>query len=142
VQSCWWPDNVHLTKTYGEDVPLVKANPERLEAAFHNLLSNAIQAVTGAGGKIQLRTARTAEQWAEITIADNGPGIPPELQERIFTPGVSAKDKGLGIGLWLVENFIHQFDGQIELTSSPAAGTTFTIKLQPSGNASLRVKAI
>ncbi|MFQ5519179.1 MAG: hypothetical protein ACE5E3_04165, partial [Mariprofundus sp.] len=54
VQSCWWPDNIHLTKTYGEDIPLVKANDERLEAAFINLLSNAIQAMTPEGGEIKV----------------------------------------------------------------------------------------
>jgi signal transduction histidine kinase len=130
VQSCWYPDNIRLVKTYGQDIPPVKANIERLEAAFHNLISNAVQAMTPRGGEIRLHTALTGDGEVEVTIADNGPGIPPELQERIFNPGVSGRDRGLGIGLWLVETFIHQFDGQIKLVSYANKGTTFTITLQ------------
>jgi len=130
VKSCWWPDNVHLLPTYGKNVPPVEANSERLEAVFHNLLSNAIQVMAGTGGEIELTTHRNADGWAEITIADNGPGIPPEIRERIFNPGVSGKNGGLGIGLWLVETFIHQFNGQINFTSTEH-GTTFTVKLPP-----------
>ena len=66
-----------------------------------------------------------------MTIADNGSGIPPELQDRVFNPGVSGKDGGLGLGLWLVETFIHQFEGRIDFTTSPATGTTFVVSLRP-----------
>jgi GAF domain-containing protein/anti-sigma regulatory factor (Ser/Thr protein kinase) len=131
IQSCWWSDNIHLSKNYGHDLPLVKANAERLEAVFHNLLSNAIQALNQEGGEIRLRTRRMPDGWVEITIADNGPGIPAELQESIFNPGVSGKDEGLGIGLWLVETFVHQFDGRINFISVPGKGTTFIVTLQP-----------
>jgi two-component system nitrogen regulation sensor histidine kinase GlnL len=131
VRSCWWPDNIQLKKNYGEDISLIKANGERLEAVFYNLLSNAVQAMTPDGGEIQLSTHRNAKGWIEVIIADNGPGIPLELQERVFNPGVSGKDRGLGIGLWLVETFIHQFEGQIDFTTSATAGTKFTVSLQP-----------
>jgi GAF domain-containing protein/anti-sigma regulatory factor (Ser/Thr protein kinase) len=131
IQSCWRPDNIHLSKNYSDDLPLVKANAERLEAVFHNLLSNAIQALAQEGGKIHLRTRHLADGWVEITIADDGPGIPTELQKSIFNPGVSGREDGLGIGLWLVETFVHQFDGRIDFTSVPGKGTTFTVTLQP-----------
>jgi two-component system nitrogen regulation sensor histidine kinase GlnL len=65
----------------------------------------------------------------EITIIDDGPGIPPELQKRVFNPGVSGKSGGLGIGLWLVETFVHQFNGQINFVSNKGQGTTFTVTL-------------
>ncbi len=131
IKSCWWPDSIMLNKDYGQDVPLVLANQKRLEAAFHNLLSNAIQALTTTGGKIEVRTRRTVDGRAEIMIIDNGPGIPEHLQESIFNPGVSGKTDGLGIGLWLVETFIEQFNGQIDFSSSAEAGTIFTVVLQP-----------
>ncbi|MEM7342740.1 MAG: GAF domain-containing protein [Chloroflexota bacterium] len=131
IESCWWPDNVTLRKSFNERVPLVKANAERLEAAFHNLLSNSIQALNQVGGEIQVSTIYTVHNLIEISISDNGPGIPPELQEAIFNPGVSSKTEGLGIGLWLVETFIHQFDGRIDFTSSPETGTKFIITLHP-----------
>lgn len=131
VQSCWRPDNIRVIKNYGRDIPPIKANHARLEAVFHNLLSNAVQAMTHQGGHIELSTRRNSHGWVEAAIADNGPGIPPELQERVFNPGVSGKERGLGIGLWLAETFVHQFGGQINFVSSPEAGTTFTITLQP-----------
>jgi nitrogen-specific signal transduction histidine kinase len=53
------------------------------------------------------------------------------MQERVFNPGVSGKEGGLGLGLWLAETFIHQFEGQITFTSSGAKGTTFVVTLQP-----------
>jgi nitrogen-specific signal transduction histidine kinase len=49
----------------------------------------------------------------------------------MFNPGVSGKEGGLGLGLWLVETFVHQFEGQIAYTSSVNEGTTFLITLQP-----------
>ncbi|MBE7468013.1 MAG: GAF domain-containing protein [Anaerolineales bacterium] len=130
VQSCWWPENVQLRRAYGPDVPLVRANAKRLEAVFHNLLSNAIQILAHRGGAILVSTTVTAAGEAQIIIADDGPGIPPELQDRVFNPGVSGKEGGLGLGLWLVETFIHQFDGTINFTTSPEKGTAFTITLK------------
>ena len=131
IQNCWWPDNIHLTKAYGEGIPLVKANDERLEAAFTNLLSNAIRAMTPNGGEITVSTRNSGNDKVEIIIVDNGPGIPPELQERVFDPGISGREGGLGIGLWLVETFIDQFGGHIDFVTSETAGTTFRITLQP-----------
>jgi GAF domain-containing protein/two-component sensor histidine kinase len=131
IVSCWWPDNVHLSRDYGQDIPLIKANAKRLEAVFHNLLSNAIQALAEEGGEIRLRTRDTPKGEVEVAISDNGPGIPPDLQSQMFNPGVSGTDGGLGIGLWLVETFIQQADGHIEFVSSETEGTTFTVSLQP-----------
>jgi signal transduction histidine kinase len=131
IKSCWWPDNVTLQKDYGHEVPLVKANAKRLEAAFNNLLSNAIQALAESGGVITVSTRRTAKAWAEIAIRDDGPGIPPEIQKNIFNPRVYSQSQGLGIGLWLVETFIKQFEGEIDFKTGPKIGTTFVITLQP-----------
>ncbi len=129
VESCWWPDNIQLEQQLGPEIPPVRANDKRLEAVFHNLLSNAVQALTPQGGHISVQTCLTGEGEVAVSIADNGPGIPPDLQAMMFNPGVSGTAGGLGIGLWLVETFVHQFDGRIDFTSS-AAGTTFVVTLQ------------
>ncbi len=134
IKSCWCPDNITIIKQYNQDIPLVKANAERLEAVFHNLISNAIQAMTRQGGKITINTHLNEQGWGEVIIVDNGPGIPAKIQDRIFDPGISGRERGLGIGLWLVETFIYQFGGQIDLTKTDKNGTTFTIKLQPSNS--------
>jgi signal transduction histidine kinase len=131
IQNCWWPDQVRLREDYDQNVPLVRANAKRLEAVFHNLLSNAIQVLTEQGGTIRLSTGRTTVGQVEISVADDGPGIPPELQGHVFNPGVSGKEGGLGLGLWLVETSVHQFEGEIEFTTSATEGTTFVVTLQP-----------
>ncbi|OQY47034.1 MAG: hypothetical protein B6242_05985 [Anaerolineaceae bacterium 4572_78] len=129
VDNSWWPDNITYQKDYGVDVPLVMADTKRLETTFHNLLSNAIQAMTKHGGRVVLQTRRADDEWVQITISDTGPGISHELQKHIFDPGVSGRDGGLGVGLWLVETFIHQFGGHIILEDSTKDGTTFVLTL-------------
>ncbi|MCB0191814.1 MAG: GAF domain-containing protein [Anaerolineae bacterium] len=129
IQSCWQPGNIEIDKDYSQTLPPVKANAHCLQAVFHNLLSNAIQAIAETGGRVGIATQVTHHQQVEITISDNGPGIPPELKLDIFKPGVSTKS-GLGFGLWLVETFIHQFEGAISFTTSEE-GTIFTVLLHP-----------
>ncbi|MCB0211937.1 MAG: GAF domain-containing protein [Anaerolineae bacterium] len=129
IQSCWQPGNIAIDKDYRAALPPVKANAHCLQAVFHNLLSNAIQAIAETGGRVGIVTRITRRQQVEITISDNGPGIPPELKLDIFKPGVSTKS-GLGFGLWLVETFIHQFEGSISFTTSEE-GTIFTVLLHP-----------
>jgi signal transduction histidine kinase len=131
LQSCWCPDAIQVTIVHSPDVPLVSANAPRLEAVFQNLLANAIQALADEPGTIEVHTSRAEAGWAAISIRDNGPGIAPELQERLFTPGVSDKQGRLGIGLWLVDTFIRQFGGHIRWTSTAGEGTTFRVALPP-----------
>ncbi|MEW5960988.1 MAG: GAF domain-containing protein, partial [Chloroflexota bacterium] len=131
IKSCWWPDHISLKRDYGTDIPPVKANAKRLETVFHNLLSNAVQALAQQRGEIRLQTRRLSTGQVEVSVSDNGPGIPFNLQSHLFNPGVSGTEGGLGIGLWLVETFVHQFDGQIDFTSSQTQGTTFVVTLQP-----------
>ena len=130
IQSCWWPDSVSLHQDYRPDLPLVKANDQRLEAVFHNLISNANQALAETGGDVFVKTELDNQGCVLVKIKDNGPGISDHLQDRIFNPGVSGRHGGLGIGLWLVENFINQFDGRIDFRSVPGVETEFTVTLQ------------
>jgi signal transduction histidine kinase len=131
IQTCAWPRNINRRETYDQTLPPVKANARHLESVFHNLLLNAIHALAPQGGEIQLETGYSPTGWVEIKIADNGPGLPPELQQRLFEANVSSKEEGLGLGLWLVKAFIDQFEGRIDFTSSALTGTTFIITLQP-----------
>jgi two-component system nitrogen regulation sensor histidine kinase GlnL len=107
-----------------------------------NIARNAAQALAGkAGGEIRLRTrvlrqvtlARRRYRHAlVIEITDNGPGVPPELQERIFYPLVSGREGGSGLGLTLAQSFVNQHHGVISCESVPGA-TTFTILLPVEG---------
>jgi two-component system nitrogen regulation sensor histidine kinase GlnL len=64
-----------------------------------------------------------------VAVADDGPGIAPELRERLFDPFVSTKDGGTGLGLALTHQIVKDHGGAIQVTSSPGQGATFAIEL-------------
>ena len=66
-----------------------------------------------------------------IEVADDGPGIPPELRDRLFDPFVSTKDGGTGLGLALTHQIVRDHGGTITVTSPPGEGATFAIALPP-----------
>jgi two-component system nitrogen regulation sensor histidine kinase GlnL len=125
---------------YDVSLPLLKGDKEQLIQATLNVVRNAAQAIAGGerrGGAITLRTrvvrqvtlARRRYRHAlAMEIADDGPGIPEALQERIFHPLVSGREGGSGLGLTLAQNFITQHRGMIYFESMPG-NTVFTILL-------------
>ena len=64
-----------------------------------------------------------------IQVADDGPGIPPELTDRVFNAFFTTKAQGSGLGLAIVRKIIDAHDGRIDVTTAPAQGTTFTVTL-------------
>jgi two-component system nitrogen regulation sensor histidine kinase GlnL len=93
---------------------------------FTNLLDNAADAMDGQGEIIISGSA--SDFWVNITVSDNGPGIPPELKDKIFYPLVSGRPDGHGLGLTLAQDFISQHHGMIEFSSEPGK-TCFTVLL-------------
>jgi two-component system, NtrC family, nitrogen regulation sensor histidine kinase GlnL len=133
-----YPGNLRLKRDYDVSLPLLTGDREQLIQAVLNITRNAAQALAAAGGgEIRLRT-RVARQVTlarrryrhalAIEISDNGPGIPAELQGRIFYPLVSGREGGSGLGLTLAQNFINQHHGVISFESAPG-NTTFEILL-------------
>ena len=113
-------------------------DPEQLEQAILNIVSNAALALQQVnGGNITLKT-RTAHQTlihgqryriaAKIDIIDDGPGIPREIQDTLFYPMVTGREGGTGLGLSIARNLIDQHQGKIEVVSWPGH-TKFTIFL-------------
>lgn len=101
--------------------------------AIQNLLGNAIEAMPG-GGRLLVILTRVDERVI-ITIVDTGAGIPKELQEDVFTPFVSSRETGKGLGLYMVHKAITQgHGGKISFQSVPGEGTAFFIELPTSVN--------
>jgi two-component system nitrogen regulation sensor histidine kinase GlnL len=120
-------------------LPDIEADPEQLMQAVLNVVRNAAQALTGttAEPRIVLTTrvaryvtlARRRHRLAlSIAIADNGPGIPPAIRDRIFYPLVSGREGGSGLGLTIAQTFVAQHGGTIECDSEPGR-TVFRILL-------------
>lgn len=107
----------------------IMADKDQLMRVFHNLLTNAIQAIPGdRPGLIQV-DLQQIEQKVKISIADNGTGIPEALQAQVFYPNFTTKSSGTGIGLSMSRNIIEQFGGQIYFETRKGVGTTFYIAL-------------
>jgi signal transduction histidine kinase/nitroreductase len=125
----------HLTKPgtvvvrrYGA-LPVVECHPNQINQVFMNLLVNACQAID-SDGTITITTRRAGER-VEIAIADTGRGIAPEHLDRIFDPGFTTKDAGVGTGLGLMicYQIIEAHGGEITVESAVGKGTTFTVRL-------------
>jgi signal transduction histidine kinase len=105
----------------------VRIDRDLLKQAVLNIVVNAIEAMPG-GGELRLESS-AAGDLAEIRISDTGPGIPPELREKIFRLYFTTKQKGSGIGLAMAFRTVQLHDGTIDFTSEPGKGTAFSIRL-------------
>lgn len=108
---------------------LVEADRGLIEQGLLNLVNNAIQALAGASRKDGLITVSVSlnHNNCEIAVADNGPGMPVSVQERIFEPYFTTKASGSGIGLAFTKRAMELHGGTVAVTSAPAQGTTMIL---------------
>ncbi len=123
------PFDIHLT---GE-LPRIVGDENLLRRAFHNLFLNASQARNGKGLEVRVSGTLEEKRTVRLEVADNGPGIPPEVLPRIFTPFFTTRPDGTGLGLPLVQKAIVSHDGSIEVASQIGLGTRFVIRLPLTG---------
>ena len=121
---------VAVTRDLAPDLPAVWADEGQLRAVFLNLLRNSREAMP-AGGTVAVRTARSADGGAEVTVSDTGSGIPPEELERIFEPFFSTKSGGTGLGLAFTLQVVKEHGGTIQCQSEVSRGTTFSVCIPP-----------
>jgi signal transduction histidine kinase/HD-like signal output (HDOD) protein len=125
--------NVRLRTELTHAIPPVVADRDRLKQIMVNLINNAAEAMP-SGGTITLSTRNgivfEGREFVEISVHDDGPGIPESVKARIFQPGVSTKSGDhAGLGLSIVYHLIQEIRGQIRWSSDPEHGTTFQIWL-------------
>src|ERR1043165_673687 len=109
------------------DLPAVMGVRDQLVQVFLNLILNAIDA-TDVGGHIQVR-ADVQDDHVVIHVEDNGTGISPEHQARLFQPYFTTKKHGTGLGLFVTRKLILDHGGTIEVHSERGAGTTFQMRV-------------
>jgi len=114
-----------------EDVPRVMLDREAMGRAIYNILLNAAEVLADQdGGRVEtVLYARKRKGRVYIEISDNGPGIKPEEQSRMFEPYYSTKRSGTGLGLTIVKSIVSDHHGHIRVKPNEPAGTTFVIEL-------------
>lgn len=119
---------IEVERRYGE-LPRVTCRPDAINQVFMNLLVNATQAIV-CEGRITIATARRGDEVV-VRIADDGVGIPEDVQRRIFDVGFTTRGEqsGTGIGLALSRRIIEEHGGSLAVESEPGHGSTFTIRL-------------
>jgi signal transduction histidine kinase len=122
--------HISVDRRYGE-VGRIKGHAGQLNQVFMNLLTNAAQAVAGRDGAEIALATRRHDGTVIIEVADNGPGIPPEILPKIFDPFFTTKEvgQGSGLGLSIVHGIVERHGGTIEVDSRVGQGTTFTVTL-------------
>ncbi|TVS17677.1 MAG: sensor histidine kinase [Gammaproteobacteria bacterium] len=129
-----------LTEAAGIEVRMVQSpelgaipvDGQRLRQVVLNLVKNAVEAMTDGGTLevvVDAGVASVGGGRVEIRVTDSGPGIPPDLLERVFEAGVSVKGSGRGLGLSIVKRLVEELGGSVFCRSKPGAGTSFVVLL-------------
>ena len=135
--------HAELELRLGQPLPLVRANAAQLQQVVMNLVSNASDAIGDREGVIRVTTKCEKvdqDSWASshglqngdyvlLEVSDNGCGMAPEMQARVFDPFYTTKSAGQGLGLSIIHGIIRNLDGAIQVMSEPGRGTTFQILL-------------
>ncbi|MFT5757977.1 MAG: two-component system nitrogen regulation sensor histidine kinase GlnL [Alteromonadaceae bacterium] len=130
------PKNINLTRDYDPSIPDISFDEDKLQQVILNIVNNAIQ-VTGSENCIVLKTRIASNQTInskrvklsiKISIIDDGPGVPTEIQDTIFYPMVSGRSDGTGLGLSICQTLVQQHQGKL-LCKSRLGKTEFIILL-------------
>ncbi len=119
---------IQIVEDFEEDVPPVNVNAELMGWVVENLVKNAIDACDSKAGRIEVSVRRNPEsETVELSVRDNGRGIAPADQKRIFDPGFTTRKRGWGLGLTLARRIIEEYHGgRLELrASAPGEGSEF-----------------
>jgi signal transduction histidine kinase len=126
------PENITVKTNLNGHTPRIITDGEQISRVFTNIISNAIQAMSGPGaprpGELMI-DAGTEENYALIRFKDSGCGISEENMKKIFEPLFTTKPKGIGLGLAISKRLVEQNGGKIEVASRVGEGATFTVRL-------------
>jgi signal transduction histidine kinase len=119
--------SLQVEKQVAPDLPPLFMHPADLSEILVNLLRNAREALNGRG-RVSIHAKAQPDGSVEVRISDTGPGIPPELLERVFEPYFSTKARGIGLGLAIVRQKTQFYGGSVHAESELGKGATFILK--------------
>ncbi len=106
----------------------IEADPVQLQQALVNLLKNGAEAA-GRGGTVSVEIKTVEDDRVALEITDDGPGISPEMLDRIFNPFFTTKDRGTGLGLAIVHRIVEAHGGNIRAANREQGGARFLMSL-------------
>ncbi|OGU15005.1 MAG: hypothetical protein A2076_18275 [Geobacteraceae bacterium GWC2_53_11] len=122
-------ENYRIERAYEVARDSIEGDEDQLRQVFTNLIVNGLQAME-AGGTLTVVTEEDQQTGNySVTIRDSGPGIAPDVQEKLFTPFFTTKAHGTGLGLAVSYGIVKDHGGEIRVNSSPGQGAAFTVIL-------------
>jgi signal transduction histidine kinase len=120
--------DVRLEHAFPAEPLWVEGDAGQVRQVILNLLLNALEAVPD-GGAVTLELAAEEPRWVAVRVADTGPGLPTGLEQDIFTPFVSTKPTGLGLGLSISRRIVEAHGGELTAADRPGGGAVFCVRL-------------
>lgn len=118
-----------LTSLIDDRLPPILGDPTYFGEALRNLIINAFEA-SPPGGRVEVTAERKDATWVVVSVKDEGRGMPPEVRSKLFTPFISTKDRGMGLGLLYVKRVMDACGGTVEVESEAGRGTTFRLSFR------------
>jgi signal transduction histidine kinase len=140
--------NVRVDVSVPSDLATIQGDPHQLRQLFTNLLINAFEAMNGRG-HVRIGATELPEEdppvggeafsgpMVQVDVVDDGPGVPSDVVDRVFSPFFTTKPQGTGLGLAIVRKIINAHDGRIDMNAPPGGGTQFRVTLPVSSNQQL-----
>ena len=138
--------DIHVHVNLPADLPSIQGDPHQLRQIFINLLTNAFEAMSGKGNvtigarqlaaeeEVTVGSDAHAVPMIQVEVMDDGPGVPVDVMEKMFSPFFTTKPQGTGLGLAIVRKIVDAHDGRIDVSVRPDGGTRFRVTLPVSGN--------
>ena len=122
--------SVAVASRLSTNLPAVDVNRIQVQQVIVNLVRNAVEAVSASPVRhVSVEAFRHSDERIEVVVSDSGPGVAPEVEEKLFQSFVTTKDSGMGIGLSICHSIIEMHGGDMWLTKGPEGGASFHFTL-------------